>query len=63
MNVQQVRAMVDLLPEIDIVADDAFNSSPTDTKLMGPEALDRFNSGVELPVARVKTPLVGMRSL
>ncbi len=55
--------MVDLLPEIDIVADDAFNSSPTDTKLMGPEALDRFNSGVELPVARVKTPLVGMRSL
>ena len=55
--------MVDLLPEIDIVADDSFNSSPSDPKLMGPEALERFNRGEELPVARVKTPLVGSTRL
>lgn len=54
--------MVDLLPEIDIVAEDSFNSSPTDPKLMGPEALERFNRGEELPVARVKTPLVSTAS-
>lgn len=51
--------MVDLLPEIEIVAEDAFNSSPSDPKLMGPEALERFKKGEELPVARIKTPLVG----
>ena len=52
--------MVDLLPEIEVVADDAFNSSPSDPKMMGPEALERFNRGEELPVSRVKTPLVGI---
>ena len=50
--------MVDLLPEIEVVAEDAFNSSPSDPKLMGPEALERFKKGEELPVARIKTPLV-----
>ena len=50
--------MVDLLPEIEVVAEDAFNSHPTDTKLMGPDALQRFKNGEQLPIARVKTPLV-----
>ena len=54
---KQVRAMVDLLPQIEVVADDPFNSSPSDPKVMGPEALERFNSGEQLPTARVKTPL------
>ena len=58
-GLMQVRAMVDLLPEIEVVAEDAFNSSPSDPKLMGPEALERFMKGEELPVARIKTPLVG----
>ena len=50
--------MVDLLPEIEVVADDPFNSHPTDPKHMGPDALQRFKSGEALPVARVPTPLV-----
>jgi len=33
-----VRAVIDLLPEIDMVEGDAFNSSPTDARLMS----DRF---------------------
>jgi Mg-chelatase subunit ChlI len=40
-----VRALSDLLPEIDIVEGDAFNSSPTDPQLMGPEALEAYRNG------------------
>lgn len=50
--------MVDLLPEIDVVPDDPFNSSPTDTNLMGPSALQVHRSGEKLPSGRAKTPLV-----
>lgn len=54
--------MVDLLPEIDVVPDDPFNSSPTDTNLMGPGALQVYRSGEKLPSGRVKTPLVSIIS-
>jgi len=53
-----VRALVDLLPEIDVVPGDDFNSSPTDPKLMGPDALARLNAGETLPSVKVPTPLV-----
>lgn len=55
--------MVDLLPAITVVADDPFNSSPTDPKLMGPDALQRFSSGEQLPAMQVPTPLVRSPSL
>jgi len=54
----QVRAMVELLPEIDVIEDDAFNSSPTDLNLMGPDALQRYRDGESLPAFKAKTPLV-----
>ncbi|GAB4818168.1 hypothetical protein N2152v2_005214 [Parachlorella kessleri] len=53
-----VRALVDLLPEIDVIPEDPFNSSPTDPKLMGPEALQRARAGEALPATRMRTPLV-----
>lgn len=53
-----VRSLVDLLPLIDVVRDDPFNSSPTDPKLMGPEALNRFLGGETLESEMVRTPLV-----
>ncbi len=34
-----VRALVDLLPEIQVVAGDPFNSDPSDPELMGPDVL------------------------
>lgn len=52
--------MVDLLPEIDVVPDDPFNSSPTDTNLMGPGALQVYRSGDKLPSGKAKTPLVSL---
>lgn len=53
--------MVDLLPEIDVVPDDPFNSSPTDPNLMGPVALQMYRNGQELPSGHAKTPLVSIR--
>ncbi len=53
-----VRSIVDLLPEIDVVPGDDFNSSPTDSKLMGPDVLQRYASGEKLPSIKAKTPLV-----
>jgi len=56
----QVRAVAELLPEIDVVKDDPFNSHPSDLSKMGPWALDRVKSGEQtpLPATKVKTPLV-----
>ena len=42
-----VRALQDLLPEIPVVPNDAFNSSPSDPELMGPEALEAFRTSHE----------------
>ncbi|PNW74766.1 hypothetical protein CHLRE_12g510800v5 [Chlamydomonas reinhardtii] len=53
-----VRALVDMLPDIDVVEGDAFNSSPTDPKFMGPDTLQRFRNGEKLPTVRMRTPLV-----
>ena len=50
--------MVELLPEIEVVEDDAFNSSPRDPQLMGPEALQRYRNGETMPAFKAKTPLV-----
>jgi Mg-chelatase subunit ChlI len=54
----QVRAVADLLPELDVIEGDPFNSSPTDPKLMGPDALARFRAGEKLPGIKARTPLV-----
>lgn len=50
--------MVELLPEIDVVKDDPFNSSPTDPGLMGPQALQQYQSDGQIQSAKAKTPLV-----
>ena len=49
-----VRSLVDLLPMIDIVADDPFNSSPTGEGCSSPSALwRRCGVGLLLPVIHV----------
>eukprot|EP00967_Tisochrysis_lutea_P100689 scaffold150462_cov16-Tisochrysis_lutea.AAC.1 len=52
-----VRALVDLLPDIEVVVDDPFNSDPKDPKYMGPEVLQRFRNGEQLPTTVMRTPL------
>ena len=39
-----VRALVDLLPEIQVVADDPFNSDPTDPELMSTEVRNKIKN-------------------
>lgn len=39
-----VRALVDLLPEIQVVAGDPFNSDPSDPDLMGPEVREKMQN-------------------
>ena len=49
-----VRALVDLLPEIKVVANDAFNSDPYDPELMSEEVRKKFQNGEVLDVASKK---------
>ncbi|KAF8073212.1 chlI [Scenedesmus sp. PABB004] len=53
-----VRAVADLLPPMEVVEGDPFNSSPTDPTLMGPDALARLRAGEALPAVTARTPLV-----
>jgi magnesium chelatase ATPase subunit I len=55
-----VRALVDLLPLIDIVKDDAFMSSPTDPNLMAPEVLAKYKAGEALETAKVPINMVDL---
>merc|ERR1719327_391636 len=53
-----VRAVIDLLPEIDIVQNDSFNSSPTDKRLMSKEVREAVQRGEDIKTRKAKTPLV-----
>src|SRR5574338_1467356 len=49
-----VRALVDLLPEIQVVEDDPFNSDQNDPELMSQEVRVRLQANEKLPVATKK---------
>ena len=53
-----IRALTDLLPEIEVVADDPFNSHPSDPDLMSDEVRDRTLSQTEVKIARKKVQMV-----
>ena len=53
-----VRALVDLLPEIEVVADDPFNSDPNDPELMSQEVRERLQRKEQLPVVNKKISMV-----
>lgn len=53
-----VRALVDLLPEVSVVAGDNYNSDPADPQCMGPEALARHEAGQGQPLAKRRIPMV-----
>lgn len=55
-----VRALVDLLPEIEVVAGDPFNSSPQDPELMSEEVRKRVQANEELPVATSRINMVDL---
>nr|YP_009106670.1 magnesium chelatase subunit of protochlorophyllide reductase [Pseudochloris wilhelmii]AIT95482.1 magnesium chelatase subunit of protochlorophyllide reductase [Pseudochloris wilhelmii] len=55
-----VRALVDLLPEIDVVDGDPFNSDPKDPELMSQEIRERVQRNEELPIAQKKISMVDL---
>jgi magnesium chelatase subunit I len=55
-----VRSLVDLLPLIDVVKDDAFMSSPTDPNLMSPDVLAAYRAGQQLETCKVPINMVDL---
>jgi magnesium chelatase subunit I len=55
-----IRAIADLLPKIDIVKDDPFNSHPTDLELMSAEVLARYRNNETLETEGIKIPMVDL---
>ena len=55
-----IRALADLLPEIEVVADDPFNSHPHDPELMGDSVRQKIEQGIEVPLAQQKVTMVDL---
>lgn len=53
-----MRSLIEVLPFLDVVENDPFNSSPDDPKMMGPDALEHFSKGEQMPSTQIRTPLV-----
>ena len=55
-----IRALADLLPEIEVVADDPFNSHPSDPEMMSDVVRQQLEQQVEIPVAKKKVIMVDL---
>ena len=55
-----IRALADLLPEIEVVANDPFNSHPTDPDLMGDEVREKLEANITLPISQKKVAMVDL---
>jgi len=55
-----IRALADLLPEIEVVADDPFNSHPSDPELQSEWVRERLARGEVLPVVRKQVTMVDL---
>jgi magnesium chelatase subunit I len=55
-----IRALADLLPEIEVVSDDPFNSDPNDPELMSDSIRQKRQNDESVPIARKKVPMVDL---
>jgi magnesium chelatase subunit I len=55
-----IRALADLLPEIDVVAGDPYNSSPTELELMGDEVRDKVENQEAVETVKKKVQMVDL---
>lgn len=55
-----IRALADLLPEIDVVADDPFSSSPTDPELMSDDVKQRVEQNQPITVTTKKVTMIDL---
>jgi magnesium chelatase subunit I len=55
-----IRALADLLPEIDVVANDPFNSSPTDPEIMSEQVRTQVEQNEPLSITKKKVIMVDL---
>ncbi|KAJ1690934.1 hypothetical protein LUZ63_015089 [Rhynchospora breviuscula] len=55
-----VRSLIDLLPEIQVVIGDPFNSDPEDPESMGSDIRERVMKGEQVPVTTMKINMVDL---
>lgn len=55
-----IRALADLLPEISVVANDPFNSDPSDPELMSDEVRQQLEQQIEIVVVHKKVQMVDL---
>ncbi|NJN24190.1 MAG: magnesium chelatase ATPase subunit I [Acaryochloridaceae cyanobacterium RL_2_7] len=55
-----IRALADLLPEIDVVTDDPFNSHPSDPELMSDEIKESVANGQAVNAGKCQVPMVDL---
>ena len=55
-----VRSLIDLLPPINIVEGDPYNSDPYDLELMSDEVLEKIKNNEELKITQIKTPMIDL---
>jgi magnesium chelatase subunit I len=55
-----IRALADLLPEIPVVANDPFNSDPSDPDLMSDEVRQKLEQEAEIPIVLRKVQMVDL---
>ena len=55
-----VRALVDLLPPIEVVENDPYNSDPFNFELMSDEVLEKVKNNEKLTIIQIKTPMIDL---
>ncbi|MBI4782718.1 MAG: magnesium chelatase ATPase subunit I [Oscillatoriophycideae cyanobacterium NC_groundwater_1537_Pr4_S-0.65um_50_18] len=55
-----IRALADVLPAIEVVEGDPFNSHPSDSGLMSDVVKQRLETGETLPLAQKKVPMIDL---
>ena len=55
-----IRALADLLPAIDVVKDDPYNSSPIDPDLQSQEVLEKLENGTNLEFDKKQVPMIDL---
>ena len=55
-----IRALADLLPAIDVVKDDPYNSSPNDPDLQSQEVLEKLEVGENLDLEEKQVPMIDL---
>jgi magnesium chelatase subunit I len=55
-----IRALVDLLPEIEVVENDDYNSDPNNLELMSEETQKKFIKNEKITTKKIKTPMIDL---